>query len=236
MPRANIEQQAFTDPRFVHLGQLLKTGRYDAIGRMALVWSAATERNSYVLAEDLLNHLFDDVPGFANLIVKAQLGRKNRRGVYICGSRGRIEWLENKRRANRENGRKGGRPRKTHEEPIKIPRGLRAETAPVLPTAPTLTLVPTDESFSSPDDGRGRRDPRYGGDDFRPLWSEKMYRFKADKIADWIGQLTDHKKRPLRPGDADFDVKFEAKWQMSYDYWIDQREAHEAYYLTRRAR
>src|SRR4029077_9622879 len=135
------------------------------------------ERNSYVLAEDLLNHLFDDVPGFANLIVKAQLGRKNRRGVYICGSRGRIEWLENKRRANRENGRKGGRPRKTHEEPTKIPRGLRAETATVLASAPALSLVPTDESFSSPDDGRGRCDPSCDGDDFRPLLSERMYSY-----------------------------------------------------------
>jgi hypothetical protein len=61
-----------------------------------------------------------------------------------------------------------------------------------------------------------------------------MHRYKADKIAEWIAKLTDHKKRPLRPGEADFDVKFEAKWQMSYDYWIDQREAHEAYYLKRR--
>lgn len=58
-----------------------------------------------------------------------------------------------------------------------------------------------------------------------------MYRFKADKIAEWIERLTDHKGRPLRPGDEDFDTKFEAKWQMRYDYWIEQREAHEAYYL-----
>jgi hypothetical protein len=46
MPRVNIEQQAFTDPRFAHLGKLLKTSRHDALGRMALVWAAATERNA----------------------------------------------------------------------------------------------------------------------------------------------------------------------------------------------
>jgi hypothetical protein len=147
MPRVSIEQKAFTDPRFVRLGRLLGTGRYDAIGRMALVWSEATERNSYDLAEDVLNHLFDDVPALADLIVEANLGRRSRRGIHICGARGRIEWLANKRRANRENGKKGGRPRKTGAEPIKNRRGLRLETT----LAPALALVSSGEvPFSSP--------------------------------------------------------------------------------------
>jgi hypothetical protein len=78
--------------------------------------------------------------------------------------------------------------------------------------------------------GRGNNDNA----SFRPLWSEKQYRFKADKIGEWISRLTDSRGRPLRPGDEDFDVKFEADWQMSYDYWISQRERHEEFFLAHR--
>ncbi len=34
----------------------------------------------------------------------------------------------------------------------------------------------------------------------------------------------------LVPGDEDFDVQFQADWQMSYEYWIKQRDAHQAFY------
>ncbi len=34
----------------------------------------------------------------------------------------------------------------------------------------------------------------------------------------------------LVPGDEDFDVQFQADWQMSYEYWINQRDAHQVFY------
>jgi hypothetical protein len=142
MPRVNVEPRAFTDPRFVHLGQLLGTNRYDAIGRMALVWAECTERNRHALPKDELNHLFDDVKRFSDLIIKAKLGRTRREDVYICGTRGRIEWLERIRRASRENGKKGGRPRKTHQEPNKNQSRFRARST--LTPPPALVVVQTE--------------------------------------------------------------------------------------------
>jgi len=140
MPRVNVEQKVFTDPRFSHLGQLLGTNRYEAIGRMTVVWSVCTEQNWYVLPIDVLNHIFDDVDHFADLVVLADLGRKKSHGIYIRGTRGRIEWLERKRRASRENGKKGGRPRKTELKPKKNRRRFPTETAPS--PVPALALVP----------------------------------------------------------------------------------------------
>jgi hypothetical protein len=142
MARVNVEQQALSDqsdPRYKILARELGVDRWSALGRMCVVWNICQERETYVLELGIVNSLFDDAPCLSEALVKSGLGKKHRYGVYISGSRGRVEWLANKRLTGRTNGKRGGRPKKTKEEPIENQHGLRAETPPAL--APALALT-----------------------------------------------------------------------------------------------
>jgi hypothetical protein len=143
MARVNVEQKALsdqTDPRYRILGRELGIDRWSALGRMCVVWNLCQEHESYVLAREILNSLFDDISCLSDALLTSGLGKKHRFGIYIAGTEGRIEWLANKRRTGRQNGKRGGRPRKTNTEPIKNQDGLRAETPPAPAPAPAENL------------------------------------------------------------------------------------------------
>jgi hypothetical protein len=143
MARVNVEQSAFTDPRFSVLGRIIGRDRWSALGRMAMVWNIAQERERYALSIDLVDALFDDIQDFAAAIVKAGLGRLQEDGLlYIAGAVGRVEWLGRKRKAARENGALGGRP-KTDEQPTLEPKDNRDRFPAADPPAPaTGSLLP----------------------------------------------------------------------------------------------
>jgi hypothetical protein len=151
MARVNVEQIALTDPRMKHLGKLIGSDVYGAIGRMVFVWNRLQERGAYTLTPAELANL-TDVEEFARHLIAAKLGRKEGREVYICGSKGRVEWLT----AARENGRLGGRPkgsrRGNHAVTETKPSGLFADNPPPLPLAPAL-----------PPSGEEREISRYAG-------------------------------------------------------------------------
>lgn len=115
MARVAVEQRAMTDPRFAVLGRAIGGNRWEAIGRCLLVWNQCQESNQYALSPSIINALHDDLTmDFAAAIVACGLGRVEGDGrVYVCGTPGRIEWLETQRR----NGAKGGRPRKGKTQP-----------------------------------------------------------------------------------------------------------------------
>ena len=137
MATVNLDRGVFNDPRYKILGRLLGITKWDAIARMAMVWDFCQETGAYVLSIEKLNALHDDVneklttptrkqnrklniaeraaTSFAEAVITAGLGRKRRSGVYVRGTKGRIEWLEKKRLAARKNGKLGGRPRKPKE-------------------------------------------------------------------------------------------------------------------------
>jgi len=102
VPRTNIEESVWSDVRFDTLARLMGVSRFDAVARCAWLWRLCTEGNSPVLDADVVENT---IP--VGLLVRAKLARAQDDGVYICGTTGRIEWLE-KMRAN---GRKGGRPK-----------------------------------------------------------------------------------------------------------------------------
>src|SRR5262249_27786545 len=104
MARVNVEQTALTDPRFSILGKLIDRDRWSAIGRMSLVWNTCQERGTYSLTRETLNALFDDAEDFADAVIRSGLGKVVPEGVYIAGTRGRIEWLQKKRAAAKANG------------------------------------------------------------------------------------------------------------------------------------
>jgi hypothetical protein len=113
MARINVEQKALTDHRFQACGRLLGCDRHAALGICVHVWNACQEEGTYHLTRDALSDLHPHLPQGAlhDALIGAGLARVEPEGVYICGTRGRIEWLTRKREAARENGAKGGRPR-----------------------------------------------------------------------------------------------------------------------------
>lgn len=94
-----IEDEAFSDGRFEHLGRLLGSTRYDALGRMAYLWKQCTQEGRYVLPiPDVELHVPVDA------LLASRLGEKCRGGIRIKGTKGRVEWLDKKRKAARLGG------------------------------------------------------------------------------------------------------------------------------------
>lgn len=56
------------------------------------------------------------------------------------------------------------------------------------------------------------------------LWSQKQFQFKADKIAEWKAAIKASKK--LTPIDADYHVIFTELFEMTWDYWVQERDRH----------
>jgi uncharacterized phage protein (TIGR02220 family) len=107
-----IDQEAFTDPRFKRLGRLLGTSVFDALGRMAFVWSHCTVKQVHVISASVLHDL-SDAENFGEMACAAGLLEPADEGFRVLGLKGRIEWLANLRK----NSRKGGAARKARAKP-----------------------------------------------------------------------------------------------------------------------
>lgn len=90
MARISVEQKALTDSRFQTLGRLLGIRKYEALGRMILVWHQCQEREVYCLSEDQILDIHPDLSSFANCMIQAGLARPTENGnLYICGTNSR---------------------------------------------------------------------------------------------------------------------------------------------------
>lgn len=151
MARINGEAKALADVRFKALGRAIGADRWAALGRMWAVWNECQERGAYVLSAADLDLIHDDIADFSAAVVSAGLGRKTDEGIYICGTRGRIEWLERKRNAARENGTKGGRPKKTNVGFPENQDGLPQESSPVTATCYELPATAVERETTATD-------------------------------------------------------------------------------------
>lgn len=154
-----IEGTAWQDPRFALLGALL--GVPDefavevAVGRMAKLWAWCTEKNQLVISERIVCTILRSNSG-ADALVDAELGRREEGGIYVSGTRGRVEWLSKLR----TNGKKGGRPKGKKDKTKRLPKPepdanqTRTRTEPEpnpLTLTPTLTLSysPSENNLSA---------------------------------------------------------------------------------------
>jgi hypothetical protein len=158
MARVNVEQKAFTDARFGRLGLMLVNKDYPevtidtaqclGIGRMAKVWNECQERGSYTLGDHDLVVLLGHRDA-AKILIESGLGeRATRSSVRICGTEGRIEWLNKSRENGRlgaEHGKKGGRPKLTPDTPEKPQEGLSVKPPPA--PAPALNQESFNEAW-----------------------------------------------------------------------------------------
>lgn len=137
-----IEPSAWDDPRFVMLGKMLCTTKFDALGRVAKLWAHCTDRNSHFVTAEVID-IVCDYEGAHLHLVACDLAEEIDGLIRVKGTKGRIEWLANKRK----NGDKGGRPRKTkpkpigysNAKPIGFPKNNPLVPAPALVPAPVKT-------------------------------------------------------------------------------------------------
>ncbi len=152
MARISVEQKAFTDPRFQILGHFV-TQRPEPLEAFGVglylsmrVWNYCQEMGRHTLLPEVLDAIH---PRLAAGMLTAELAVKTKPGLRICGTSGRIEWLEQKRLNGQkfgplgaEYGAKGGRPKKPHDPVSGNGVTGLAENPPPTPT-PTLTASET---------------------------------------------------------------------------------------------
>jgi hypothetical protein len=132
MAAVNIVSGAFADVRFTVLAaQCGLADHAHALGKMSFIWKECTDRYTYVLPEMVINAILG--PNGANAVVISGLGQVAEGGIRICGTQGRIEWLNN----CRTNGKKGGRGKKASNgndlfEPNEEPEAPKEEAEPAL--------------------------------------------------------------------------------------------------------
>lgn len=134
-----IEDEAFSDLRFRHLGKLLGSNEFYALGLMAHLWRACTARGAYSLPREMVESLVDPVI----LIASGLAEDGGAGGIRIRGTRGRIEWLKKKRKASA----KGGLATRAKWRPKPQPHGLRGTRAQVVGSGQILqTAVSQNET------------------------------------------------------------------------------------------
>lgn len=113
MANVTFDDASRTDPRFVVLGKLLGTSKYDARGRMLEVYSYCTDLGTYSVRSEMLDALVER-DGFGPILVAAELAEECEDGSFrIRGTKGRIEWLARLRK----NSRKGGAANRARLKP-----------------------------------------------------------------------------------------------------------------------
>lgn len=142
MARINVEQKALTDPRFYRLG--LDMGAdpkaAHAVGLVAMirVWNECIERGRYALDGWLLDATLG-VENIGETLVKSDLATRSANGQFrLRGTKGRVEYLEEKRKLARKNGCLGGRPRKPASVSGKTDVGVPEKTLIAPAPAPVI--------------------------------------------------------------------------------------------------
>lgn len=99
-----VDATAFSDERYVTLARLAGLTDPDhARGKMLRLWRQCTDRNVVVLSVETCESVLG--ANASEALIKSELGEAVEGGIRICGTSGRIEWLEKLRK----NGKKGGK-------------------------------------------------------------------------------------------------------------------------------
>ena len=138
------------------------------------------------------------------------------------------------REHRRESGRKGGANRwretsqtdgNTDDETIAndIAKGW-----PAVAVASALAEEETPSLTRSGGSGGNGYDRSSDRSIWQPVWTQKAFQYRVDKIRDFTKRAKSHDK--IGPGDEDFDTAFYGEFGMTWDYWTAQCERHQAHF------
>jgi hypothetical protein len=214
-----LEAPVFSEARLEALGAIAGYNRYEALGRMAHLWSWCTDRATYVATEAIVRGCLG--PAGVEAILGAELGERVEGGIRVRGTAGRVEWLDVKRKAAAAGGSatkalKSAKaatrqPDRSQTEATRQPEASHT-AATVEPDGSPLTLSLTPE-ISEPVSPPSRRKPtRLLPADWVPTPEhEQMAREhglnltgEADKFRDWAA--------------AKGEVK--ADWNAAFRNWL----------------
>lgn len=104
MPRINVEENLFSDPRFLDLCDEL--GRFEATGRLIFFWRVAQK---YWLEDDSQGGIPDEVFGRKEIwkpLADCGLAEKRGNFWYAKGAEAQFDWYLRKKRAGKAGGKK----------------------------------------------------------------------------------------------------------------------------------
>lgn len=120
MAAVRIDDKAFADARFAMLAKLMGLSEPDhAIIKVARIWQMQTEnytpqRPTYVVHADIVAATLG--PKGADYLLLVGLAEESTDGLYMKGTRGRIEWLWNKKASASAAGKASGESRRNRTD------------------------------------------------------------------------------------------------------------------------
>lgn len=168
MARVNVDQRALTDSRFTELGMILLGDKAGSgygchalgLGVMIHVWNECTERGCHALHDVTLGaiqiQLGLNCGSLGSAICIVGLGERtaDEAMVRIKGTTGRVEWLEESRKSNRER-QKRHRERNAVSNALVTPLSRGALTPALAPSSCSEEkTTTTSDSPSAPSDAR----------------------------------------------------------------------------------
>ena len=144
-----VDDLAFSDPRFGVLAQLLGLADADhARAKVERLWLHCTHEGRYVLPEVEVAAVLGDSGVIA--LITARLGRRTRGGIYLKGTKGRIEWYGKLLKASTK-GVAARRAKKADHQVDQVV-DLVVDPLTLTPTL-TLTLPESDPEVTAPPSG-----------------------------------------------------------------------------------
>lgn len=143
-----IEAEAWSDLRFATLARILGFADLDhALIKVSRIWSWQTEHYTpdaptYVVDADLIDSALGT--GGAQAMVRSRLAEEEPGGFRVRGSKGRIEWLWQRRQASRAGGEARKRSARNESQPGGSPPGKPGQNPGPAPKPSPLVpaLVP----------------------------------------------------------------------------------------------
>jgi hypothetical protein len=226
-----IEDEAFSDRRYDLLARELGLPDADcARGKMAAIWRQCTQQQVHVLDAEIVRVILGN--NGVDALVKSRLGEVVSNGVRICGTRGRIEWLAKLR----NNGRKGGRPRKPNGNHLVLHSETRSEPEPNPPApapapvtsqieresespgereAPALAVAPLRLSPAPERAERSTRSRRRSPEtELDPAWQPEASKSVDTRGLDLVKELAKFKGWAVARG------RKYVNWQAAWENWL----------------
>lgn len=138
---ATVHYSVWSDQRYELLAMHLSVTRFDAIGRMALLWSECTDRETDVPPEWIVNACLGTKTGGGEILERSGLAEKVAEGYRIRGCRERIEWLAKKRLAAKKGGQNSAKSRQAKVKQPKASLKHRAGSCSTDGQAPVQASV-----------------------------------------------------------------------------------------------
>lgn len=120
MPRVNIDDALWMDPRMKYLAQISGLDEFGVVGRLAMLWrwiiAHQDELQNLVVTASKID-LVTRTEGFAEFLLRSEMAREQDSGVYVCGTRKYGEWYAEILRRAKIGGKKSVISRQKKSQP-----------------------------------------------------------------------------------------------------------------------